>query len=188
MALDLEKLSAGSPLLLGEGLISVEEAARAIGLTPGSLLGEMRNDRTPIYIQAPAWQGWEVPDLAVIERDYNESGFVLNDVEAQGDQQTLSGMARIYDSSATIAKLIADGKTNETTFRLSGDAGFFTDDVQTITVAACFAQKIAIERIRTRLAGFPPHVADYGLLKRLAVYCRCNQVSRRDNTTGHASK
>ncbi|MDP1928424.1 MAG: hypothetical protein Q8K62_07930 [Thiobacillus sp.] len=141
MALDLEKLSTGSPLLLGEGLIPIDEAARAIGLTSGSLLGEMLNDRTPIYVQAQAWQGWQVPDLAAIERDYNESGFVLNDVEAQGDKQTLSGTARIYDSSAAIAKLIADGKTLETTFRLSGDAGFFCDDEQTITVAGCFAQK-----------------------------------------------
>lgn len=153
MALDLEKLSAGSPLLLGEGLIPIEEAARAIGLTPGSLLGEMRNDRTPIYVQAQAWQGWQVPDLAVIERDYNGSGFVLNDVEAQGFKQTLSGTARVYDSTATIANLIADGKTRESTFRLSGDAGFFCDDEQTITVAACFAQKHAVERTRIRLAG-----------------------------------
>lgn len=124
MALDLEKLSAGSPLLLGEGLIPIEEAARAIGLTPGSLLGEMRNDRTPIYVQAQAWQGWQVPDLTAIERDYNGSGFVLNDVEAQGCKHTLSGSARVYDSAATIANLIADGETSESTFRLSGVAPF----------------------------------------------------------------
>ncbi|MHB1402127.1 MAG: site-specific integrase [Thiobacillus sp.] len=164
MALDLEKLSAGSPLLLGEGLIPIDEAARAIGLTSGSLLGEMLNDRTTIYVQAQGWQGCQVPDLTAIERDYNESGFILNDVEAQGDKQTLSGTARIYDSSATIAKLIADGKTLESTFRLSGDAGFFCDDEQTITVAACFAQKNAAERIRMSLAGSTRPVAPLALI------------------------
>lgn len=159
MALDLEKLSAGSPLLLGEGLIPIEEAARAIGLTAGSLLGEMRNGRIPIFVQAQAWQGWRVHDLAVIERDYDESGFVLNDVEAQGYKQTLSGTARVYDSAATIANLIAAGTAVESTFRLSGNAGFFCDDEQTITVAACFAQKNAVERIRIGLAGLSRPIA-----------------------------
>lgn len=164
MALDLERLSAGSPLLLGEGLIPIDEAARAIGLTAGSLLGEMRNGRIPIFVQAQAWQGWQVPDLDAIERDYDESGFVLNDVEAQGYKQTLSGTARVYDSAATIANLIAGGKAVESTFRLSGNAGFFCDDEQTITVAACFAQKNAVERIRIGLARLvrpiaPPVVA-----------------------------
>lgn len=146
-------------MLLGEGLIPIEEAARAIGLTSGSLLGEMRNDRIPIFVHAQAWQGWQVPDLAVIERDYDGSGFVLNDVEAQGYKQTLSGTARVYDTSATIANLIADGRTSESTFRLSGDAGFFCDDEQTITVAACFAPKNAVERIRIGLAGLPRPIA-----------------------------
>lgn len=153
MALDLEKLSAGSPLLLGEGLIPIEEAARAIGLTSGSLLSEMRNTRTPIYVQAQAWQGWQVPDLATIERDYDGSGFVLNDVETEGHKHTISGTVCIYDSAASIANLIAHGKTSEYTFRLSGDAGFFCDEEQTITVAACFTQKNAVERIRIGLAG-----------------------------------
>jgi integrase len=159
MALDLEKLSAGSPLLLGEGLIPIEEAAMAAALTVGALLGEMRNARTPIYVQAQAWQGWQVSDLAAIERDYDGSGFVLNDVETQGHKHTLSGTARVYDSAATIANLIAHGKTSEYTFRLSGDAGFFCDEEQTITVAACFAQKNAVERIRIGLARFARPIA-----------------------------
>lgn len=159
MALDLEKLSAGSPLLLGEGLIPIEEAARAIGLTPGSLLGEMRNERTSVYVQAQAWQGWQVPDLNAIERDYEGSGFVLNDVEAKGFSHALTGTVHVYDSAATIAKLIKDGKTSESTFRLSGDAGFFCDDEQTITVTACFAQKNAVERIRIGLAGLARPIA-----------------------------
>ena len=159
MALDLEKLSAGSPLLLGEGLIPIDEAARAIGLTAGSLLGEMRNGRIPIFIQAQAWQGWQVPDLDAIERDYDGSGFVLNDVEAKGFSYSLSGTPHVYDSAATIAKLIKDGEASESTFRLSGDAGFFCADEQTITVAACFVQKNAVERIRSGLAGLTRSVA-----------------------------
>jgi integrase len=159
MTLDLEKLSAGSPLLLGEGLIPIEVAAMAGGLTVGSLLGEMRNARTPIYVQAQAWQGWQVPELAAIECDYDGSGFVLNDVEAQGHKHTFTGTARVYDSAATIANLIAHGKTSEDTFRLSGDAGFFCEDMQTITVAACFAMKNAVERIRIGLAGLSRPIA-----------------------------
>jgi hypothetical protein len=159
MALDLEKLAAGSPLLLGEGLIPIDEAARAIGLTPGSLLGEMRNDRTEVYVQAQAWAGWQVAELGDIERDDDGPGFVLNDVEAKGFRHTHGGTMRLFDRAASIAKLISDGKTSETTFRLSGEAGFFCDDEQTITVAACFAQKNAVERIRTGLAGLVPTIA-----------------------------
>jgi hypothetical protein len=159
MALDLERLSAGSPLLLGEGLIPIDEAARAIGLTPGSLFGEMHNDRAEVYVQAQAWQGWQVAELGDIERNDEGSGFVLNDVEAKGFRHTHGGTVRLFNRATSIAKLISDGKTSENTFRLSGDGGFFTDDEQSITVAACFTQKSAVERIRTRLAGLVRPVA-----------------------------
>lgn len=155
MALDVEKLSAGSPLLLGDGVIPILEAARVTGLSIGSLLGEMLNDRTPVYVQARNWSGWGVADLDAIERDYDGT-FILNDVEVQGHRHVESGMVRVYDRAAVIAALISDDMPTTSLFLLSGRAAFFCDDEQAIALAACLAPKSAIERIRARLVGVMP--------------------------------
>ena len=155
MSLDVDKLTAGSPLLLGDGVIPIQEAARATGLPIASLLGEMLNARAPLFVQAQGWKGWQVDDLDAIEVDYDGS-FILNDVKAQGHRHALSGVVQIHDSAAAVGALIADGKATSSLLLLSGRAAFFTDGDQQLSIAACLAPKSVIEGIRARLAGSIP--------------------------------
>lgn len=155
MTLDVEQLITGSPLLLGDGVIPIQEAARATGLSVGSLLGEMLNAQVPICVQARNWKGWQVPDLDAIDVDHDDL-FILNDVKAQGHRHTQSGVVRVHDTSAAIGSLIADGKASASLFLLSGRGAFFTDNEQQFSIAACLAPKSAIEGIRARLAGSIP--------------------------------
>lgn len=49
MALDVKKLTVSNPLLLG---ILISKAEQVTKLSIDTLLGEILNDRTPVYIQA----------------------------------------------------------------------------------------------------------------------------------------
>lgn len=157
MTLDIEKLATANPLLKGDGLISIPEAAKAIGLSSGALLGELLHDRATIYTHARNWKGWSVSDLDDICRDY-DGAFILNDVEDKGTLQAYSGPLRCHDSIAAIGGLMADEKFSESVFLLtSGGGAFFPESEQTILLPACMAHKSTIERVRGRLAtGIPP--------------------------------
>jgi hypothetical protein len=151
MALDVEKLATASPLLHGEGLISICEAAKAIGLSDGSLLAELRNERAELFAQAQHWDGWFVSDLDCIERDF-DGAFILNDVEQHGIRQVLSGVVRAFHPAVSIAALIAEGAAIEFAFRVSGNGGFWLVQEVAIPLSGWMARKGAIERIRSRLA------------------------------------
>lgn len=158
MTLDVEKLATASPLLHGEGLISVCEAAKAIGLSDSSLLAELRNERAELFTQAQHWEGWFVADLDCIERDF-DGAFVLNDVEQRGIQQVLSGVVRAFDPAVSIAALMTDGTATGSVFRVSGNGAFWLAHDVAIPLSGWMAGKSAIERIRSRLASaIPPEL------------------------------
>jgi integrase len=149
--MDLDKLTAGSPLLLGEGIIAINDAARLIGMSPSQLLGEMLNNRVPVAIHAEHWEGWLVPDLDAIERDYDDT-FILNDVEGQGNRHVLSGLVRPYDNAATISGLIETGETEIAVALVPKRGAFFADTPQRVSLSRCMVPKSPIEAIRVRLA------------------------------------
>jgi integrase len=156
MTLDLEKLTTANPLLAGEGLISICEAAKAIGLSDGSLIGELLNDRVAVFTHAQHWQGWHVKDSDVLERE-PDGGFILNSVEALGTRLAHSGLVRSFSPRGTLASLLADSKATDSAFRLQGGAAFFTDAEIVIPLSAWMVRKTAIEHVRERLArGVPP--------------------------------
>lgn len=155
MTLDVEKLATKSPLLHGEGLISVREAAKAIGLSDASLLAELRNERAELFAQAQHWDGWLIADLDCVERDF-DGAFVLNDVEQRGIQQVLSGVVRAFDPAVSIAALMTDGAATGSVFRLSGNGAFWAAQAIVIPLSGWMAGKSVIESIRSRLAGSTP--------------------------------
>lgn len=151
MALDVEKLVTASPLLHGGGLISVCEAARTIGLSDRSLLGELLNDRARIYTQAQGWFGCRVPNLDDIERDY-DSTFIWGSVQAKGEESVYSGSVRFIDNISALSVLIDSGVVKESSFALDDGGGFFLDDVREISLSGCMVQKSAVESCRARLS------------------------------------
>lgn len=156
MELDRSKLEIPSPLLLSDGMIGLRDAAPIIGIPLPALLSELLNDRASLYVQLQGWLGWWVSDLDTIDRD--EAGaFIMNAVEAYGEQRILSGvMARPYDSASTIGELISGSTASISLLTLSGKAAFFLADEQKVSAASLFVQKPAIERIRARLAALLP--------------------------------
>lgn len=144
--------AAPNPLLAGDGLIPLTEAARIVGVPLRMLLGELLNDRAPIYAHARNWNGWQVSDIGEIDREDNGT-FVLNDVEKKGTVQGYSGPLRCHDSIGAIGGLLECDTFSESVFLLSSTAAFFLEDEQRITSITCLAVKSAVERIRARLAG-----------------------------------
>ena len=152
MTLDLDRIATPSPLLAGDGLLPVIEAAKAIGMSADTLLGELRNERADLFTQAQHWHGLSVANIYDIDRDYDGT-FILNDVEDQGIPQTLAGIVRAYDSAAVVSALLAEGKARESIFRLSesGNGAFWPDEPVEVPMSAWMASKKAVERIRSGL-------------------------------------
>lgn len=155
MALDIERLTTAAPLLHGDGLVPINEAATAMGLSNSLLLSELLNERAELFTRAQYWQGWRVAELWDVEQDHDGS-FVLNDVQRIGTHQSLSGTVRAFNSSVTAASLVTGGVVSESVFRMSGRQGFWTEAEIEIPLAAWLVEKTVLERIRTRLADFVP--------------------------------
>lgn len=162
MSMDKSTLIAAKPLLQGDGLVSIEEAARLLGLSPVSLLTELLNAKYPITSFANEWACWQVDDLHGIARESN-GAYLLNDVEASGTRQIYTGAVRPLDSVPAIGQLIATGSFSADIFRVEKGGGLFCDAPHEISVSAALASKADVEAIRSRLqkdaADTPPATA-----------------------------
>lgn len=153
LAMDVEKLKTESPLLAGQGIISIIEAANAVGLSPAALAGELLNDRAPAYAHVPDQRCWIVPNLSDIDRDY-DGAFVRNDAEGKGSQSVHSGIVRFLDSADALAQFASGANLRETIFRHGDDGAIFLDMDHPLEVALsqCFTTTSAVARVRARLA------------------------------------
>ena len=68
--LDARQVVAGSALLLGDGLTTIESAARECGLRVDTILREAINRAVELRLEALGWQGSEVP-INELEADYD---------------------------------------------------------------------------------------------------------------------
>ena len=158
MVLDMNRLVSTGPLLEGQGLISISEAAKAMGLSNGVLLTELLNEGSGLFTQAQNWIGLSVTDLWAVEQDHDGT-FVLNDVERIGTQQNISSMVRAFNSASTTASLMTEGIATESLFRLSGDGAFWPKTEISIQLSAWLAPKNILDRIRVRLTkGITPEI------------------------------
>jgi integrase len=150
MSLDKSTLIAAKPLLQGDGLVSIEEAARLLGLSPVSLLTELLNAKSTITSFATEWACWQVDDLYGIAKE-SDGAFVVNDVESSGTRQIFTGAVRPLDSVSAIGQLIATGSFSADIFRVEKGGGLFCDAPHQISVSAALASKADVEAIRSRL-------------------------------------
>ncbi|ONB63068.1 integrase [Burkholderia pseudomallei] len=155
-AMDAEKLRNESPLIAGDGMISITAAADAIGISPGALAGELLNDRAQVYTHVQGLRGWAVPDLNDIERDY-DGGLVLNDVESKGVETTHSSMVRFLDTRATLGRFVVGAKSVESVLRHGARAAVILDEELEVSLSECVTTKTAVAQVRGRLAlSMPP--------------------------------
>lgn len=113
--MDVLKLDAGSPLLGGDGFLSLDRAADVIGLTAPELAAEAANQGEDLYVFADGWQCAVVPDILQFERDYDGS-IVLNEALADGEPQRLRQHLLWPDSHALAAELAETGTASECRF------------------------------------------------------------------------
>ena len=59
--LDARQTVTGSALLLGDGLITIESAARECGLRVEDMLREVINRAVDVRLEAEGWQGSDIP-------------------------------------------------------------------------------------------------------------------------------
>lgn len=154
--MDAEKLRNESPLIAGDGMISVTAAADAIGISPGALAGELLNDRAQVYTHVQGLAAWAVPDLDDIERDYG-GGLILNDVERKGIETIHSGMVRFLDNRATLGRFAVGEKSIESVLLHGARAAVILDDELEVSLSECVTTKTAVAKVRARLAlSMPP--------------------------------
>lgn len=109
--LDARQLVAGSPILLGAGLIQIDSAARECGLSVGDMLAEARNRRLELRIAATGWNGVAVTSDA-LEFDYD--GSLIHDATLlANDPVVIVGELFLRDGALN---LIADGVLEDTLF------------------------------------------------------------------------
>ncbi|WP_244108627.1 DUF6538 domain-containing protein [Burkholderia anthina] len=150
-AMDAEKLRNESPLIAGDGMISITAAAEAIGISPGALAGELLNDRAQVYTHVQGLRGWAAPDLNDIERDYG-GGLILNDVERKGVETIHSGMVRFLDNRATLGRFVVGERSIESVLLHGARAAVVLDDELAVSPSECVATKAAVAQVRARLA------------------------------------
>jgi hypothetical protein len=142
-AMDAEKLKNESPLIAGDGIISIAAAADAIGISPGALAGELLNDRAQIYTHVQGLPCWSVADLNDIERDY-DGGLILNDVEDKGVRSIHSGMVRFLDNRATLGRFVVGERSIESVLRHGVRAAVVLDEEVEVSLSECVTTKNAV--------------------------------------------
>lgn len=150
MTLDIEKLRAESPLLDGEGMIPIVEAARTIGMRPELLANELLNDGAHVFTHLHGQSCWRVPVLNDLDRDFGGE-FIWNEVEANGERTIHTGTVRFLDPRATLQQVVTAGESQEGVFRDGKSVGVFLEELIAIDLARCIVHKTAVTKVRARL-------------------------------------
>lgn len=123
--LDARQLVAGSALLAGDGLMTLESAARESGLRVEDMLREVINRAVVLRVEASGWQGSDVP-AGELEADYD--GTTLPDDTLMNRE--LGAIFGTLYARAGALPLINDG--------LFTDCVFFRDGAQSRPVVFAF--------------------------------------------------
>lgn len=109
--LDARQVAAGSALLLGDGLIPLESAARECGLPLQDMLRETINRAVELRLQALGWQGTDVPAAALVH-DYDGA---LLPVDSAAGRDTTIVTGALYLRRESLP-LIVDGRFEDCLF------------------------------------------------------------------------
>ena len=159
--MDVVKISEGSPLLAGPGLVALPIAADAVGLSVEQLLTELQNIRAEVLVNAIDWIGVEIL-IDKVEKDFDGS-FLLNGALEEGVSTSFSGLLLPSKSSYAIQQLVQTGKYSDGLFykdRKRRKALFIDDPGRTVGIEGIQIQKQAVEIVRLRMA---KHIAPSAL-------------------------
>ncbi|MFC6282458.1 MULTISPECIES: site-specific integrase [Polaromonas] len=156
--MDLIKVSQGSPLLSGKGVIPVVAAASELGMTADELLLEMWNTNTEVFFEAHGWEGKSI-HIDEVEREYSADRssftYLIDDALEKGESIVASGMLYASKSRFAIESLRDSAVHNDWLFFADSQrkkAIFFDAPGQYVKLDDVLVQKGAIDAIRVRLA------------------------------------
>ena len=150
--MDLNRLHSGSPLLSNH-LISISEAAPAIGLSINTLLIEILNRKIPIYLFISASLGLVVDQNDYIERE-PDGRLILNSIRELGQEAVHSGFVRPINTWETLTNWITGRNSSEFQLIMEGGNYFFpsAENQRSFSVADGLVQGKDIETIRRAYA------------------------------------
>jgi integrase len=151
--MDVLSVVEGHPLLAGDGLILVNDAAQIFGLDPKTILTEAANGRVNLICIANGWRGIEVADLRDVERDYDGT-FIFNDLKSLGQPVVATGNLVIYDTKVAATAFQGSGEyLAEIAFRDENRrSAIFFDPAEKVEIGSLLLSKNAAEIIRLRLS------------------------------------
>jgi integrase len=164
--LDARQIVTGSAMLVGDGLLSLESAARECGLAVSELLREALNRRVELRIEAAAWRGVEVASQSL---DYDHDGALILNSALDGRDLVLV-VGTMYLRRASLLLISQD---------LFFDCLFFRDARRTravvvplpgvtVNIGSLLISKIDAEAIRAGLAAnVTPAMLEAASLRRL---------------------
>lgn len=152
--LDALKIVAGSPLLIGTGIISLVDAAGALGMEPQALALELANRGSALMVNASGWDAVDVPDLS---RVYREDGYSLwYSVQEEGEPCRVFGLVTLLGSQSMVLDFLSASQVyawhvlvhNRLT---SGDV-FVAPSTAWLTLADLLVGKPDVEALRAAAA------------------------------------
>ena len=161
--MDISKIKAGSIALLGEGYVSLSEAAAELGASPLALATQLFHRRTHFYVDATDWLGWPIDDMHQsfpLGHDAMGQVEVEFDTSALGGQQaqkSFTGRLRLRFRDE-VTEGLRDGTSFEVCQFLTGspmaeiDRGFVCEPGYEVTADTLQIRKIDVESLRISLA------------------------------------
>jgi integrase len=153
--LDIKKLVTGSPLLLTTGLISLEDAAPAIGLSVHSLFSEAKAKRIAVRIMANGWFGADVPSSELVLDNPAACTAVYDIGETLHGREMAPIFGELYVRSEELPLAEPDGMLNACIFyRDPARRRAVVVDFPGVSVATSnlLVERTDIEALRARLA------------------------------------
>lgn len=104
--MDINKLQAGSLKLLGDGYVSLIEAAEECGTSPSDLATRLHARHFGLFVQAQKWTGWLTDDILADFDHWHDS--VTGEVEVVIDGSRLGGTAGLKEFSGMVSLRFPD--------------------------------------------------------------------------------
>ena len=159
--MDITKIKAGSIKLLGDGYVTLVEAAEALGATPLALANRLVTRNAHFFVEARGWQGWAVDDMyEALHHIHDELGQVevVMDVSKLGGLQAqtkFDGHLRLRYHDEVISIIWSDSPVGVCQFLLGPSPlrGFVCDlPGQPITSQMLEVRQVDVETLRLGLA------------------------------------
>lgn len=158
--MDVRKVKTGSIDLLGDGFISLDEAAQILGASPTALAQALDARHAPFFVQAQEWLGWKVEDIyEALDHAHDEFGLyevVIDDAKLNrvGSRQRSSERLQIRFPEQAVQATTTGRAVRVCQFLLwpSADRAFVCDlPGQSVSAGALDVRRADVEAYRLSL-------------------------------------